>query len=184
MLLPPCWTHAFWECTGQKWCLISAPRLSIAELRLRFVCFREKFSIIFSFFRALCPILPICNTLAIYGPHLAEEVPNKSKQLPSSFRVFIIKQLIEYFNFTQPSKTLVANDKWFQMTVTLTNWTFDQFLFHSSCSIHLKRIDHAKASLKNFICGSCAVGFDTQADMQHHKRQAEHVSVHDIVCRV
>ncbi len=32
------------------------------------------------------------------------------------------------------------------------------------------------ASLKNFICGPCAVGFDTLAEMQHHKQQAEHVS--------
>ncbi len=37
------------------------------------------------------------------------------------------------------------------------------------------------ASLKNFICGSCAVGFDTLAEMQHHKQQAEHVSFNNIV---
>ncbi len=32
------------------------------------------------------------------------------------------------------------------------------------------------ASLKNFICGLCAVGFDTLAEMHHHKQLAEHVS--------
>ncbi len=37
------------------------------------------------------------------------------------------------------------------------------------------------ASLKNFICGPCAVGFDTLAEMQHHKQQAEHVSCNNTV---
>ncbi len=54
--------------------------------------------------------------------------------------------------------------------------------FQSTFPIHFQRIDIAMASLKNFTCGLCAVGFDTLAELQHHKRQAEHVGPLVMVC--
>ncbi len=55
---------------------------------------------------------------------------------------------------------------------------------HSTSFVPFQRIDNAMESLKNFSCGLCAVGFDTQAQLKRHKQQAEHVSMINICLNI